>query len=366
MLQGGPKGVVWRMRKQAWTAMVSAVLPTPTAAPLDLNRPLKIGFLRCDRRLGEVLLQTPIFRALKAHRPADTVVAITHPRMVRVLRGQPDIDEIIPFTWQGFPVTTQSRAGVSLLRPLHLDVAVDCSDPTLFSMGHGMATRLTCAPVRIGFNRGPAADHFTHLVDVPHPLHEASARARLLAPLGITADPCLRFVPQPDKPVMVDKDVDALTLFAAEPGHHAVVVPGGRLAWRRAGPNEFAPLCHGLIHAGRTPWLAPGPGEEELCRAVMHAAPGSRLLSVTDLHQLGALMQSAGVTVCNNTGTMHLSVAVGSRTFALFARMDPTRWGHHQPEHRMVSHELEDPAEPARLRAELDAWLMGMPRPEAT
>jgi ADP-heptose:LPS heptosyltransferase len=47
-------------------------------------------------------------------------------------------------------------------------------------------------------------------------------------------------------------------------------------------------------------------------------------------------MRTAGLTVSNNTGPMHLSVAVGAPTLGLFLRMDMERWGHSYPPHQML------------------------------
>ncbi|MBI5495606.1 MAG: glycosyltransferase family 9 protein [Deltaproteobacteria bacterium] len=349
----GPKtGGFWLWRKQATASVLTALLPRALAAPLPLERPLRVGYLRFDRRVGEVLLQTPLYAAHKAARPLDTVVAVVHPRMARVLRGQDGIDELVPFSWRGFPLTAESRAWLAALRSLRLDVAVDCSDPTIFSVGHVVATRLTGAPHRVGFHRGPAEAHYTRTVPVPDPVHEASARAALLEPFGVRASPELRFTPHPATPVRVD-GADVVARMAAEPGRHAVVCPGGRLAWRRGGAEHFGALAAAVLAAGRTAWLAPGPGEEPLCRDVAALAPGARLLPVTDLDQLGAVMRAAGVVACNNSGTMHLACAVGARTFALFVHMDPVRWGHPQPQHRMY---VLDPAAPDATVRLVDAF----------
>lgn len=356
MASDGPQGALWRFRKTSTAAVLSALLPRPVSVDIPLSRPLRVGYLRFDRRVGEVLLQTPIFQAHKRARPGDTVIAIVHPKMVRLLKDQPFLDEIVPFSWRGFPVLEEAWDARDRLVNLKLDVAVDCSDPSLFSVGHALATRMTGAPIRVGFKRGPADAHFTHPIDVPSPLHEASARAGLLGAFGIDAPPSLHFVPHPAARTVVD-GVDVVEKMLAEPGKHALVCPGGRLAWRRGTPAQFAAMCRVLVEKGRTPWVAPGPGEEPMCQQILDAAKGSRMLPQTDLDQLGALMQAAGVTVCNNSGPMHLSVAVGARTFALFIKMDPTRWGHHDARHKMVSYALDDTDAEAMLVRTLREWL---------
>ena len=65
-------------------------------------------------------------------------------------------------------------------------------------------------------------------------------------------------------------------------------------------------------------------------RALMKCAacPGAVRAPPTSLDQLAALMRGARVTVCNNTGPMHLAVAVGCPTLALFLHMEVERWGH--------------------------------------
>jgi ADP-heptose:LPS heptosyltransferase len=47
-------------------------------------------------------------------------------------------------------------------------------------------------------------------------------------------------------------------------------------------------------------------------------------------------MQRALLTICNNTGPMHLSVAVGTPTLGLFCGVEIERWGHPSPPHRMI------------------------------
>jgi ADP-heptose:LPS heptosyltransferase len=73
--------------------------------------------------------------------------------------------------------------------------------------------------------------------------------------------------------------------------------------------------------------------------------PGAQLAPPTDLDGLAALLAAAGCTVCNNSGPMHLSVAVGAPTLALFLKMDPERWGYLEQPHAVVdlTQVIDDP-----------------------
>jgi ADP-heptose:LPS heptosyltransferase len=115
-----------------------------------------------------------------------------------------------------------------------------------------------------------------------------------------------------------------------------VVNPGGRLGIRRVSAPVFAAGARALLARGVTPLVTWGPGEEALADEVLALAPGALKAPPTDLDQLAALMKAARLTLCNNTGPMHLSVAVGCPTLALFLRMEVERWSHPWPPHHVL------------------------------
>ena len=117
---------------------------------------------------------------------------------------------------------------------------------------------------------------------------------------------------------------------------HAVVNPGGRLDYRRVPREVFIGICRALLAKGRTPVVTWGPGEEPLASAVVAGVPGAVLAPATNLDELALLMQGSGLTICNNTGPMHLSVAMKVPTVALFLHMKIDRWGHAYAPHQMI------------------------------
>src|SRR5205807_579994 len=98
-------------------------------------------------------------------------------------------------------------------------------------------------------------------------------------------------------------------------------------------PAVFIAASKALVELGRPPLITWGPGEEALAAQVAGAANGSVLAPPTSLDDLAALMRAGGLTVCNNTGPMHLSVAVGCKTIALFLNMPIGRWSYQQVPH---------------------------------
>jgi ADP-heptose:LPS heptosyltransferase len=183
---------------------------------------------------------------------------------------------------------------------------------------------------------GPAHFPAGWLADVPvTPLpntrNEVEQRAHLVSPLVSPLGP----------PVMSFPPTPGFHLEGVR-GPYAVVNPGGRVGERRLPAELFGRVARALAAEGLTPVVTWGPGEEALRDAVCAACAEAVRAPPTDLRQLAALMRGAVCTVCNNTGPMHLAVAVQSPTLAFFFNMELERWGHPRAPHRMV--DLTPPA----------------------
>ncbi|KFE66959.1 glycosyltransferase family 9 protein [Hyalangium minutum] len=331
----------WYKRVELWAkltlALVASVLlwrPGRRRPPSSvLPAPRKILLVRPDNRVGEALLTTPLLQTLKAlPNPVPQVHVLVHTKVARALAGHPAADAILAFDrrrlWMG-PLAP----GIRALRREGYDTVVDCANWDAPSVTSALISRLVGPKaVVIGPQVWPVS--FLHSVSVPartDTRREATQRAHLLSPLvrGPIVD-ALSF----REPALSDSFRAYLQREVSAPS--AIVNPGGRLGWRRIPPEAFAAAARALIAAGRVPIVTWGPGEEALAQAVVQGAPGSRMAPPTNLDELAALMRAAGLTVTNNTGPMHLSVAVGAPTLGLFFRIDMERWGHPYPPHHMV------------------------------
>ncbi|MDY7229990.1 glycosyltransferase family 9 protein [Hyalangium rubrum] len=331
----------WYKRLELWAklalALVASVLlwrPGRRRPPgSTLPPPRKMLLVRPDNRVGEALLTTPLLRTLKGMPgPSPEVHVLVHSKVARALSGHPDADAVIAFDrrrlWLG-----ALAPGIRALRRERYDTVVDCANWNAPSVTSALVSRLVGPrAVVIGPQVWPVS--LLHSLSVParpDTSREASQRAHLLSPLvrgPITETLSFR------EPNVSDSFREYLRQEAQRPC--AVVNPGGRLGWRRIPPEAFAAAARALLAAGRTPIVTWGPGEEALAQSVIQGAPGAHLAPPTNLDELAALMRAAGLTVTNNTGPMHLSVAVGAPTLGLFLRIDMARWGHPFLPHRMV------------------------------
>ncbi len=322
-----------RLAKWVLAALAALLLGRPwrrARALAALSAPARLLVVRIDDRVGEALLTTPLLTALRALPWRPQVDVLVHARVARVLEGLPDADAVIAFDrrhlWLG-PLAP----GIRALRRAGYPVVINCTNWTAPSVTGALVSRLVGPGAAV---LGPAGAPTSWLQTVstpprPDTRSEVLQRVHLASPLaGLAPREALSFRRPRPSPAVAE--------LLPRLGAFAVVNPGGRLGFRRISPSAFAAVARALRALGRTPLVTWGPGEEAMAREVVQAAPGAVLAPPTDLDALAALMAAAGCTVCNNTGPMHLSVAVGAPTLGLFLRMEMARWGHARPPHRMV------------------------------
>jgi heptosyltransferase III len=272
--------------------------------------------VRTDNRVGEALLLTPVISALAAK--GLQVDALVHPKMLRVLSGLPDLNGLHPL----------SVRSVWRLRKMPFDAIINCGNWLEASVSNAIVSRLVSprGPVL-----GPAVEPVKAWSDiqVEHRLdtrHEVLQRLHLAAPI----------VGEQNRYALSFRASSPIAVKPASLGPFAVVNPGGRLGVRRVSPALFCAAVRGLQNASLQALITFGPGEESLAQEIVARCPTATLAPPTTLDGLAGLMRSATCAVTNNTGPMHLAVAVGCPTLGLFLNMDVNRWGHHFVPHRML------------------------------
>ncbi len=315
-------------RALARIAAVAFRRPPPTL-PAGVRRVLLV---RIDDRMGEALLITPLALGLKQIQPAPVVDVLVHQKTARVLDGHPAVDRILTLDRRALALGPLAPGIRAVRHAGPWDVVVDCGNWEVPGVTSALVSRLVAGETQV---IGPAVAPSGPLHDLPvgartDTRSELVQRLHLLSPL---LDPPV-LLPSFRTPRISESRKSFLDRVRTTP--HAVLVPGGRLGWRRIPPPLFSFAGRVLTELGRSVVVAWGPGEEQLASEVTTGVPGARLAPPTNLDELAGLLAAAGCTVCNNSGPMHLSVAVGAPTLALFLKMDPERWGYRYPPHGVL------------------------------
>lgn len=280
------------------------------------------------RYIGDVLLATPVLRALREAFPQARLTMAVNRGTEEILTGNPDLTEVL--------VVDRGGVGADLrflgeIRRQRFDCVIDLTDGDRSAM---MAWA-SGAPVRIGFN----AEHrwrglLYTLIVTSSSVHRVERDLAAVRALGIepkTDLPILNLSPQEEH-----EAAELLEEIGAESangvgGRPLVLLHPGARYWFKAWPAErFAELADRLTDAYRCQILVGGADQDGdmVDRIRTHARCDLKVLAGrVDLRQFAAVVKRCAVFIGNDTGAMHIAAAMGTPIVALFGPSRPAEWG---------------------------------------
>jgi len=265
------------------------------------------------RRLGDVLLTTPLIRSVKRALPQAAIDALVFTGTEGILTGNPDLAKILT-------LPQRPRAGETLALMLRLckryDLALSTQTgdrPTFLaviagrqSAGPVEADGVAAAVKRIALSRSIVSERGQHRVRDVLRLAELigiPAQAEIVCPAG-GVRPALA----PAQPYAV---IHAAPMFTYK-------------RWTGAGWRALAAALHERGLATVTTGAA---GDGSYLDDVWRDAEVVRLDGKLDWPGLSALIAQARVYIGPDTAITHLAAATGVPTVALYGPTDPRLWG---------------------------------------
>lgn len=186
-------------------------------------------------------------------------------------------------------------------------------------------------PVRAGLNSAGRGFSLTHPVSTSPLRHEAElyieAVRAIAPPAGM---PGLRFWPSGEDIDWARQTLDEKAWIAIHPG--GGVNPGSELAGKRWPQERFKRTAERLLKAGLSVVTVGGPGDGLDVPGVLDLA------GRTSFGRLGALVARCRLFVGNDTGPMHLAVAMGTPVVAIFGPSFPEVYGPRAAKSRVIYH----------------------------
>jgi heptosyltransferase III len=268
------------------------------------------------RRLGDVLLTTPLLHALHERWPAGRVETLVFRGTDAILRGNRDLDAVLTIP-QRPTVRDLAALLARIWRRYDLAICTQTGDRPVF---------LTWAAgkCRVGFDgRGETGSWwksplFHHCVPVDAENHRVTELMRLAECLGLTGAPRV-VCPCGSPPVDL-------------PGSpYAVVHATPMFRYRRWTDDGWRHLVWALAQRGLVVVATGGPDPAE--RAYLDTVFGPvtppllRLDGRLEWPQLAALLSGAAVYVGPDTSMTHLAAASGCPTVGLYGPASPRRIG---------------------------------------
>lgn len=265
--------------------------------------------------LGDVVLTTPLFRALKELWPASHLAALVIPETAPVLERLSALDEIIIHDKRAGGLGELGRV-MGEVRAKKFDVVVSPHR----SARSSLIARTSGAPRRVGYRESALSFLYTERIARPADRHETERILALAEAMGSSHGD--------RRPTLaVADDERAAARGAAGNERYVVMSPSSVWPTKRWMPEGFAAVSDYLAGRGYGVVITGGPGEEEEAAAVAAAmeAPAVNLAAKTTTRELAALVAEAALLVANDSAPVHLASAFDTPTVAVFGATVPAQ-----------------------------------------
>ncbi len=348
---------------------------TPVPSAELRNRDFRKILLIKLSAVGDAMQTIPLFNKVRRRYPAARLDWMTTPGIAELLRHNAAISNVIEFSrdewsspWTLTPFVSAARL-IGTLRAAEYDLVLDLQGQlrsAVFAFTSG-------APVRIGFDK-PRADvwqnsprqipaearkhawqgaregswlAYTDHIPVPTlDVHPVERYLRVGTMLGLD-DGALDFsfpIPQ-EAATRIDALLDYYNIAKAK---LVVMAPGTNWEtkeWRR---DAFAEVAR-HFQRNHAVVLIGSERERAVCEAVTELAPNAiNLAGETTLSELAALIRRAAICVTNDSGPMHIAVALDRPVVSIFGPTDPVWAGPYRRNDAVLRAEL--PCSPCYLR----------------
>jgi len=281
------------------------------------------------RFIGDVVLTTPVIKALKQHYPNASICYLTEATPASVLANNPHLEEVIIFPSEfltGLSILTKCKKQlrfIQSLRKRQFDLTIDLfGNPRSALLTWAMGSRY-----RVGYDVRGRGRAYNIKIKRSKSLRVVDAYLDAVRTIGVPADDDRTEVYFSAKDVKwAENWLDKNNRRGAQP--LIALNPGASWPAKAWGAEQFVELAKGLIKSvNATVLLITEPGKQEaIARICNQLGCAGSIVETDSLTHLAALISSCDLYVSNDCGPMHISAAVGTPTIGLFGPSCPEIW----------------------------------------
>jgi heptosyltransferase-2 len=305
-------------------------IPVTGRIPPSLRR---ILIIRTDR-IGDMIISTPVIKALRRAYPGAYIAVLVRPYTVSVIRGNPYIDEVIVYdkkTVESDPVSFFGFVGY--IRSKKFDITL-VLHPT--NRVHLLAF-LAGIPRRVGYDRklGWLLTDRLPYTQVQGKRHQRDYMLDIIRHIGIEPGDLSYDIPVDPEAERWARDLFEKEGLSADT-KVAVLNPGASCPskiWPAAGYAAVGDYLAGRLGFKVIVLGGPQALDVKTCRDVIAAMKIKPLdlAGKVDIPQTASLFRRVHLVISADTGPMHIASAVSVPLVVIFGRnqagLSPLRWG---------------------------------------
>lgn len=319
------------------------------------NSARNVLLIRLDN-LGDVLLTTPAFHAVREALPDARLTLLASSVGAQVGALDPDIDAVILYKapwmdpWGTLPQDSQrEQQFIAQIKEHHFDGAIIFTSYHQSSLPAAYLCYLADIPLRAAASiDGPGSLLTTRHKHPAHLMHEVEHNLDLVAALGMTTHDDEMVLNVPDSALVRVSEMLVAHDAQREKRPLIVVHPGCSMPARTYPREMYIEVVRLLSEQLDAFVVVTGAADEqELVASVLEGVPVAHQhaflgqAGTLSFPELCALIQLADLTITNNTGPMHIAAALKTPVVALFALTNPPeQWGPWHVPHRQLYHDV--------------------------
>jgi ADP-heptose:LPS heptosyltransferase len=274
--------------------------------------------------IGDQILFFPTLDDLKIYFPEAEIDVVVEPRAKGAYRVCKSVDEVLTFDFKDRNGPADFGNLLGIIRDREYDAALTLGRNPIVALLLWMSG----IPIRIGYQANAGKFFFTKTAPLNTEQYAAAMYHDLLKGFGINS-PCPELAVSVPKQDIQWSENEQMRLGTAETGY--ILIHGGssQLAQSK-GINKIYPVqkWQQIIEdiqqkqPGLPIVIVQGPEDTQLVASVKQSCPEIKVTSPGDIGKLAAMIAGANLMLCTDSAPMHLSVAVGTPTIALFGPTD--------------------------------------------
>ena len=278
----------------------------------------------CTTALGDTLMCTPVLADLAASFKVD---AIAHQRWAPLLAHNPNLRRVYPYRnndlFRAFLALRLFPTRYHRVLVLHANSDITKLLKLLRWEQAGAVQEFQSPPHGLTVIPRDPALHF---------VNQRLALSRWAGAEGKDSPLAMYLTPEEEKAGAGWLDENGLD----PEGPLVFLCPGAALDYKRWPAGHFARLAAGLAGEGFQVAVTGSAGEAGLFERIKTDCPKAVSALGLDLRLAGAALKRARLLITNDTGPMHLAMAVGARVLAIFGPSLPHGVGPREPGHEVV------------------------------
>jgi heptosyltransferase I len=305
--------------------------------------------------VGDVIHTFPVLNRLRRQYPAARIDWVVKPAIAELVRHHPALDNVVLYAhhppsrpWRsGWAVLAHGKRLIAELRSARYELVIDLHG----QLRTAILALATGAPVRVGFDRpraqvwraserkhpSLARKHawqgaregswlaYTHRLSIPTlEMHAVDRYLRFGSMLGLDEDGVDFSFAVPDSSFARAERLLGEHFGGIDQSRLAIIAPATVWETKHWSSAGFAEVAHHLMRKSMAVVLVGSKQERAVCQQVADLAAGvANLAGLTTLSELAAIVRRAAVCITNDSGPMHLAVALDRPVVSVFGPTDP-------------------------------------------